>query len=393
MEAGTDASATDRDPSRAHWMELFFDLIFVALVGQLAGGLHEDPTAGTLALFVVLFASVWWSWVNLTFVVNITPELSQRALALVMLASMVAVGAIAVAAPEATGERAWLFAAGNAASRLVLLGLWWRRSHAGQRASRMRVLAYNGLTAVLWLVSIAVPVPYAFLLWALAIATEVVLLIATTSRWADGLLDRINVEHLAERFGLLVIIVLGESVLAIVTALSAHFTLASGLTAACGLLVLSALAWSFFFFGVTALQGGLEKLLRAKAVRAIRDTVGFLPFLTVTGVTVISGALSIAIAHPEGLLPTVSAVSFGGGLALFFLTNALISLRFGDAPHAVLRWAVPAVALSCVLVVAALLVPAGIVVACGVAVLAVVVGLAEAAAARRRSAARASSGG
>ena len=113
------------------------------------------------------------------------------------------------------------------------------------------------------------------------------------------------------------------------TALSAHFTLASGITAACGLLVLSALAWSFFFFGVTALQGGLEKLLRAKAVRAIRDTVGFLPFLTVTGVTVISGALSIAIAHPEGLLPTVSAVSFGGGLALFFLTNALISLRFG----------------------------------------------------------------
>ena len=368
-------------------MELFFDLIFVALVGQLAGRLHEDPTAGTLLLFVALFASVWWSWVNLTFIVNVTPDLSQRALSLVMLASMVAVGAIAVAAPEATGERAWLFAAGNAASRLVLLVLWWRWSRGGGLISRIRILAYNGLTALLWLVSIAVPVPYTFILWALAIAIEVVLLTVTTSRWASGLLERVNVEHLAERFGLLVIIVLGESVLAIVTALSAHFTLPSGLTAAGGLLMLSALAWSFFFFGVTALQGGLERLLRAGNVGAIRDTVGFLPFFVVTGVTVISGALSIAIAHPERLLPPVSAASFGGGLALFFLTNALISLRFGDAPRAVLRWAVRAVVLSGLLIVAGFTLPAGVVVGSGVVVLAIVVGLTERSAAVRRRAA------
>src|SRR6185437_14990180 len=55
--------AGDRDPSRAHWMELFFDLVFVALVGQLAHGLHAEPSFGTLAVFVALFASVWWSWV------------------------------------------------------------------------------------------------------------------------------------------------------------------------------------------------------------------------------------------------------------------------------------------------------------------------------------------
>ena len=104
--------AGDRDPSRAHWMELFFDLVFVALVGQLAHGLHAEPSFGTLAVFVALFASVWWSWVNLTFVVDVSPQLSRRRLSLVMLIAMFAVGALAVAAPEAVGDRAWLFAPG-----------------------------------------------------------------------------------------------------------------------------------------------------------------------------------------------------------------------------------------------------------------------------------------
>ncbi|SDR86816.1 low temperature requirement protein A [Microterricola viridarii] len=369
--------ASDRDPSRAHWMELFFDLIFVALVGQLAHGLHEHPSIAGLLTFLALFASVWWSWVNLTFAVNVMPWLTRRQLAGVMLASMFAIGAIAVAAPEATGERAWLFAAGNAALRLILLGLWSWQSWGSGTASRLRLLAYNGLTALLWFVSIWLPAPWNFVLWAAAILLEVVLLIATGARWSDRVLERLNVEHLAERFGLLVVIVFGESVLSIVGVLSDTWTLESGLTAAAALAAIALLAWSFFLYGTDAMRDGLEALHAAGDYRAIRDTAAFLPFLIVAGVTAISGAISAAILHPADPLPLASAVSLWGGIAVFYLCNAVVSLRFGRPVRGVLRWAVPALALTALLAVAATLLPAASIVYCTVAVLAYIVASTE----------------
>jgi low temperature requirement protein LtrA len=369
--------ATDRDPSRAHWMELFFDLIFVALVGQLAHGMHEHPTIPNLLLFIALFASVWWSWVNLTFAVNVMPWLTRRRLALVMLAAMFALGAIAVAAPEATTERAWLFAAGNAALRIVLLLLWISQSWNVGVASRIRVWAYNGMTAVLWLASIWVATPWNFLLWGLAILIEVVLLVASNASWADRVLPRLNVEHLSERFGLLIVIVLGESVLSIVGALNEAWTVESGLTAILGLATIALLAWSFFMYSTEAMRDGLERLAAAGDIRAIRDTVGFLPFLVVVGVTAVSGALGNAIHHPGEPLPLAAGIALCGGIAVFYLTNAIISLRFGRPVGAVLRWAIPALVLTAVLGVAAALLPAGAVILCTVLVLSVIVGSAE----------------
>ncbi|HWU45888.1 MAG TPA: low temperature requirement protein A [Humibacter sp.] len=378
---------TDRDPSRVHWMELFFDLIFVALVGQLAHGLHSAPTFGTLLLFVALFATVWWSWVNLTFAVDVMPQLSRRTLALVMLVSMFGVGAIAVAAPEATTDRAGLFAAGNAVLRLVLLVLWVRQQWSNGLGSRLRVSAYNGLTAALWLASIAVPRPFDFALWSLAIVLEVVLLITSSSRWASRVLGRLNVEHLSERFGLLVIIVLGESVVSIVAALDAALTLAAVITAGLALVTVSLLAWSFFLYGADAMRAGLAKLRDEGNDRAIRDTVAFLPFLLVSGVTAISGALAIAITRPATTLPAASAVSLGGGIALFYFTNAIISRRFGIAWREVFRWAVPACGLPLILIVVALVASAQVAVILAVLILGYVLGSAELTSRRREAAA------
>ncbi|WP_395244136.1 low temperature requirement protein A [Agromyces sp. MMS24-K17] len=367
----------DRDPSRAHWMELFFDLIFVALVGQLAHPLHDHPSIGGLLVFTALFASVWWSWVNLTFTVNVMPSLTRRQLSLVMLAAMVAVGAIAVAAPEATGERAWLFAAGNAALRLVLLGLWIAQSWSVGAASRTRLLVYNGATAVLWFVSIWLPSPWMFVLWGVSIVVEVTLLVATTSRWAARVLPRMNTEHLSERFGLLVVIVLGESVLTIVGSLDGHWGLPSGIVALFGLAVISLLAWSFFLYGTDAMRVGLEHLREVGDYRAIRDTVAFLPFLIVVGVTAISGALDAAIRHPDEPLPEASAIALCGGIAIFYATNATISLRFGRPLRDVLRWAIPALVLTIALGLAASVVDAALAIGAAVVVLAIIVGTSE----------------
>ena len=376
------ASTPDRDPSRAFWMELFFDLIFVALVGQMAHGLHTLPTLTALGIFFALFACVWWSWVNLTFAVNIMPGLTRRQLATIMLCAMFAVGAIAVAAPEATDSRAWLFAAGNVLLRLVLLSFWiWQRWNHVE--SRWRILAYNGGTAGLWFASVFVPAPINFLIWAIAFLIEIIMLVLTLSSWAGDTIARINVEHLTERFGLLVIIVLGESVLSAVSALNDHWSPVSGLTAIFALVTTALLAWTFFMYSANAMQQGLEKLQDEGDSRGIRDTVGFMPFLLIAGVTIISGALAVAIASPGEPLPLAAALSLGGGISLFYLTNALISLRFGRPPRRVIAWAGPAVGLGCALVWVGVVWTAAATVISAAAVLAVIVARTEISAQRQ----------
>ena len=374
----------DRDPSRVHWMELFFDLIFVALIGQLAHGLHEEPTVVGLAVFLALFASVWWSWVNLTFVVNASPDLTSRGLGAVMMVAMFAVGAIAVAAPEAIGERAPLFAAGNAVLRLLLLALWLRRTRGDGAAARSRVLIYNGMTALLWMVSAVLPAPVSFALWALALIVEVAMLVGTFRSWGGAAMARLDVEHLSERFGLLVIIVLGESVLTTVAAVNTHWSLDSAVAAALALAIVAFLAWSFFFHGADALRAGLDTLRERAHSRAIRDIIGFLPYPLLAGVTVIAGAIAVAIHHPGEPLPRVSAVSLCAGVALYYFTNALIAVRLGDDLSSVSVWATPAVALPLAIVPIALALPALAALAAVAVALAITAALTASLAHRRR---------
>ncbi|MDL9977916.1 low temperature requirement protein A [Microbacterium sp. ASV49] len=347
----------ERDASRADWMELFFDLVFVALIGQLSAGPRTTPTFAALGIFLALFASVWWSWVNLTFTVNIQVGMSRRALAGFMLAAMAAVGVIAVAAPEAVGDRAWLFALGNAALRAIMLGLWVRNSWGTGVGSRIRVLAYNGGTGIIWLVSAFVPSPARFVLWAVAIAIEIVLLFVS----APGLLRRIgaiNVEHLADRFGTLVIIALGESVLAIVIAVSTSFTPMSALAGLFALVITAGLAWAMFMFGIDAMRTGLGQLVARSDARGVVETVAFLPFLLVAGVMMLAGAVSLAIDAPAVPLPASAAAALGGGVILFYATNAAISLRYGTPWRTVLPWAIPAIILPLAVGFLALVVPA-----------------------------------
>ncbi|MDP5228635.1 MULTISPECIES: low temperature requirement protein A [Arthrobacter] len=377
----------DRDASRADWMELFFDLVFVVLVGQLSAGLRTHPDFADVGVFLALFSSVWWSWVNLTFSVNIQEHLSRRALAGYMLAAMAAMGAIAVAAPGATASSGWLFALGNAALRGVMLGLWVRRSWSAGAGARIRVLAYNGATGILWLASAFVPAPGRFLLWAVAIVVEIVLLVVT----APGLLRRlgtVNVEHLAERFGTLVIIALGESVLAIVNAVSASLSPMVGLAAGLALVITACLAWSMFMFGVDSMRAGLERLVRADDSRGLVETFAFLPYLLVAGVMMLAGALSAAISAPAGILPVASGVTLGAGVALFYGTNALVSRRYGNRWRVILPWALPAVLLPLAVSAGAAWIPAVWVLGAMACVLVAVVVIAERLA-RRKAVAKA----
>lgn len=342
-----------------HWMELLFDLVFVAFVGQLAHGIHGDPGWSEIATFVLLFFPAWWAWVNIVAVVNLLPDLTARGLGLSMLTAMAAASLMAAAAPEALGDRAWAFSLANAALRVVLLVLWLHRQRLASGAAPLwRIWVYNGGTAALWVLAAVLPLDAAAVVWVIAISVEVVMVAVSARLQPDTGIAGINVEHAAECLGLFVVIVLGESVFTIVTRVSALWSPGAWLTGALGFLMVALLGWTFFQYGIGTLNAGLERLTLKRDFGGIVLTALFLPFLLVVGVAGMAGAISTAIATPFDALPIGSGVTLGGGLALFYLTNAVVSLRYGQSARAVVPWSIPAVGLSLVLVPVSVAVPA-----------------------------------
>lgn len=360
-------AADQGEEPRAGWFELFFDLVFVVTVSVLAHGLHGDPGPGDFAEFLVLFFPAWWAWANLTLTVNLFGSGSPRIQAM-LLAAMPALGLMAAASPEGLHERAWAYALGAAWVRLVLFLIWWGHARAADNPLPLwRPLLYCLVPAALWAVSAALPSTARFVLWGVAIALEVVLL-AVRAGLGAGPYDRLSVELLVERIGLFVVIVLGESVFTVVVALEEHFVLAAGAAALLSYVVVAELAMIFFTWGTENAAQGLTRAQSGHATRAIRDTVMYLPFVLVSGITVIAAALGTAVAEPDHALPAGSRWALCGGVLAFYTANAAISMRYGDGIRRVLSWYLPCLVLTgAVLLPASILLPAWAAVACAAA--------------------------
>ncbi|MGW4650434.1 low temperature requirement protein A [Kitasatospora sp. NPDC004289] len=360
---GADTAAEGEEP-RAGWFELFFDLVFVVTVSVLAHGLHGDPGPGDFAEFLVLFFPAWWAWANLTVTVNLFGSGSPRIQAM-LLAAMPALGLMAAASPEGLHERAWAYALGAAWVRLVLFLIWWGHARATDNPLPLwRPVLYCLVPAALWAASAALPSTARFVLWGVAIVLEVVLLAVRTGL-GTGPYDRLSVELLVERIGLFVVIVLGESVFTVVVALEEHFVLAAGVTALLAFVVVAELAMIFFTWGTENAAQGLTRAQSGHATRAMRDTVMYLPFVLVSGITVIAAALGTAVAEPDHALPPGSRWALCGGVLAFYTANAAISMRYGDGIRRVLGWYLPCLALTgCLLLPASILLPGWAAVAC-----------------------------
>jgi low temperature requirement protein LtrA len=334
---------------RADWFELFFDLVFVVTVAVLAHGLHGDPGWSQYATFLFLFFPAWWAWVNLMVSVNLFGARWTRSM---LLLAMPGLGLMAAAAPDGLGSRAWAYALGAAWVRLILFAIWWTRTR-GSGVPAWRPSVYSIVTTVMFVVSALLPSPYIFILWYLAIALEVGLL-----TWRRGLPDiygRFAAEHLVERIGLFLVIVLGESVFGIVTAYADHFAGPSAIAALGGLVTAAMLAIGFFHWGAAVAEHGILSAQsrvqtgQSQTAREImREAVLYLPFILVSAITIVAAALTEAVAEPTHHLPAGHRYGLAVGLAAYYLTNGLITWRLGGA--GILRWLVPQVVLALVVV-------------------------------------------
>jgi low temperature requirement protein LtrA len=319
-------------------LELFFDLAYVLVILELAHSLYVDLSWHGVLVMVGLFTAIWISWMGFTLYANRfdTDDLVFR---LAKLAATAAIAGCAASASDAVGRYAVPFAASYLLGRVLLLGLYaraWR--HVARARPTIHVyLVCIGASTVLWAVSIGVPAPGRSWLWAVAVLVDALGPALATLR--DDRLP-LHIEHLPERFGLLVILVLGEVLGG--AARGTHDASWAGPSVAVGvlgLLLAASLWWAYFDVAATSSTHSLGQTPDADEETENPDedagdeppdadqrhdlfVYGHFPVALGTVLTGV-GLEGLAV-HPETPGPSASAWILAGGLALFYAGNAMI---------------------------------------------------------------------
>ena len=312
---------TDEERS-ASKLELFFDLAFVLVVAELAIALREEVTVRGELLFAGMFTLVWWSWVSSTLYANRFDH-DDVVYRLLKLTSMAAVIGLAASATEATGERFGVFVGCQILLRLSLL-LQYRRAYqhiAHARPIARLYLVGAGVGALLWTVSLFVPRPVGFALWAAAVLVEALVPLVATRHSADVPL---HVEHLPERFALFVILVLGESVAGIAHGLyDAKWAPSAVAVAVLAFVLAAALWWSYFDLAGARAKRLLNVVGGDRSDRA-HDVYVFGQLPLTLALATVGAAVELAVVQSgAGEVPAGTRLLLAGGVALYLVSMSI----------------------------------------------------------------------
>jgi low temperature requirement protein LtrA len=311
--------ATDR---RVTFLELFFDLVFVVIISQLAHRLSAHPSWSGVGWFVFLFYAVWSSWLNGTLYhdLHTTNDLSVRVFTF---GQMLAVAVMAVFIGDVPGDGSTGFALAYSANTLILVILWFRTGlhDPHHRPGSFPYSAGYFVAAVLFVASVGFDGPVRYWLWALALAAEVAGWVIGMYRWkppaTQGGDARISTTpSLIERMGLFVIIVLGEVIVGAVTGMAdVHPLEAEGIViGVLGVVVAIGLWWIYF------------DLVSYRAPVPRRTQVWLnLHFPLVVAIAAGGAAVLNTVEHAGRPLPDAVRWLLVGSLAAAMLSNALIA--------------------------------------------------------------------
>jgi low temperature requirement protein LtrA len=305
-------------------LELLFDLVFVFAITQVTLLMSDDPTWQGLARGLLVLAALWWAWTGYAWLTN-TLEPEEGPVRAGMFAAMAAMLVVALAVPEAFDAHGVLFGVAYLIVRLLQLLLF---AIAGKRDPDL-------LSAVLRMVPVATLAPLIIIaagfldgpaqaaLWIVALAVDYLgVLVARGEGW------RVSPAHFAERYGLIVIIALGESIVAIgVGAAGLSLTPSIIAAAVLGIVVVAALWWAYFDVYAVLSQRQLAATSGAARVRLARDYYSYLHLPMIAGIVLFALGLKKTIEHVDEPLATVPAVALCGGLSLYFLTHVVIRIR------------------------------------------------------------------
>jgi low temperature requirement protein LtrA len=317
-------SPVPRDGERVTPLELFFDLVFVLALTQCTTLIAHTPTWEGLLKGLLVLGVLWWSWCGYAWLTSVVdPE--EGAVRLAMFAAMGAFLVCALCVPGAFGSEALLFACAYGAVRAahIVLFLLASREDSELRHSVVGLAGSTALAAGLLLAGAFAGGGAQLGLWGLALALDMggpFLFGAEGWRLAPG--------HFAERHGLIVIIALGESIVAI--GVGARAVIGAGVIAAAvlGVVIAASLWWAYF--DVVAIVAA-RRLAQARAGRErneiARDSYSYLHLPMVAGIALIAVGMKRTLIDVEGPLHLLPAVALLGGAAMYLLAHVAFRLR------------------------------------------------------------------
>jgi low temperature requirement protein LtrA len=323
--------ATDRE-QRATPLELFFDLVYVFAVTQLSHYLLEHLTIEGAAQTLFLLLVVWWAWIYTTWMTNwFDPDaVAVRGVLLVgMLASLV----MAIAVPQAFGDRALAFAGGYVVLQVVRNAFIVAATQPDSPllVAFRRILAWSCWTGALWIAGALLDGEARTTVWLVALAADYAGPFA--GYWTPGLgrteaTDwELEHAHFAERFQLFVIIALGESIVVTGgTASEENLTLARWVAIGIGF-VLSAALWWLYFDQIARRSADDFQAAEDERGRLGRDAFTYLHIPIVAGIIVSAVALEVVIAHPDTTLKAAELLTLAAGPALYLVGHLAFRLR------------------------------------------------------------------
>jgi len=316
--------ATLREGERVTPLELFFDLVFVLAITQCTALMAHHPTWSGLVQGLLVLGMLWWAWTGYSWLTSVLdPE--EGAVRLVMFGAMAALLLVSLCVPEAFGSLALAFALIYGVVRAAHIALFVLASPEddGLRHSVLGLAASTAVAVALLATASLFDGLAQGALWALALLLDMG---GPYFFGAEGW--KLVPEHFAERHGLIVIIALGESIVAIGVGAAHELSLGIGTAAVLGVALTAAMWW--IYFDVVAIVSG-RRLAEAEPGRVqnemARDSYSYLHLLMVAGIVLVALGLKTTIGHVEGHLHAVPAFALLGGIAAYLLGHVAFRYR------------------------------------------------------------------
>jgi low temperature requirement protein LtrA len=316
------ATAVDTE-HRVTPRELFFDLVFVFAFTQVATLLTEDPTFAGIGRGVLVLAALWWAWTAYAWLTN-TVDPEEEVVGAALLVALIAMFVAALVVPDVFGDEGVLFGAAFlivCAMHIALYALAGR-GNPDLLGAVLRLAPWTLLGATLILAAGFMDGARTWL-WLAALACTYVGAALSGSRgW------RLHPSHLAERYGLVLIIALGEAFVSIgIGARGIEIGLGEVVAAILGILVATSFWLAYFDFFSIRGERMLRDLEGAERVALARDAYAYAHFPMIVGIVLFAFAMKTIVGHVGDELDSVAAFALCGGSALYLLTYSAIRIR------------------------------------------------------------------
>jgi len=316
-------TATRREEERVTPLELFFDLVFVLAITQCTALMAASPDWAGIVRGLFVLTVLWWTWAGYAWLTSVVdPE--EGAVRIVIFAAMAAMLVAALAVPGSFDDDALAFACAYAIVRIAHIGLFLLASR-GDPQLRRSVTGLAVSTAIgvsLLTAASAADGAVQASLWGVAILLDLGL---PFFFWAEGW--RLVPAHFAERHGLILIIALGESIVAIGVGSKAVVDVTVVVVATLGIAIAAGLWWVYFDVTVWVAERRLSRLPAGREQNEVaRDAYSYLHLALVAGIVLLALGMKKTLEHPGDPLKVVPAVALVGGVAAYLL--AIVAFRW-----------------------------------------------------------------